>query len=169
VSGTGPSILGYRVSVTEMIAVALAVVLGVGLNAFLRRTDFGLGVLAAAQDSKAVQMVGIKLNRVSSFTWVSAGILGAIAVLFIEPSIGSFLPGRFGTLTLFVPALAGALLGRLTNLTHAFVGGIAVGVMQAFVGRAFVDSSVPGLPTLAIFLVIIGALLLRGDNTLEAA
>jgi branched-chain amino acid transport system permease protein len=169
VEGVGPSILGYRVSVTEMIAVLIAVALGVGLNAFLRRTDFGLGVLAAAQDSVAVQMVGIRLARVSAFTWVSAGMLGAVAVLLVEPSIGSFLPGRFGTLTLFVPALAAALLGRLTNLTHAFLGGLAVGVVQSVVARIFVDSSTPGLPSLAIFILILGALLLRNRDALEAA
>src|SRR3712207_2454435 len=99
---------------------ALAAGVALGLNAFLRRTDFGLGVLAAAQDPVAVRMQGISYARVSAFTWVSAGVLANLAVLLIEPSIGLFFPGHYsvGANALFIPALAAALIGRLDNLTR---------------------------------------------------
>jgi branched-subunit amino acid ABC-type transport system permease component len=160
------TILGYRVSWTELIALALAAAIGLGLNAFLRRTDFGLGVLAAAQDPVATRMQGISYARVSAFTWVTAGVLGTLAVLLIEPSIGSFFPGHYsiGANALFIPALAAALIGRLDNLTHAFVGGLAVGVVQQGVQRLFIHSSTPGIPTVALFAIIIGVLLVRTQN-----
>ncbi|MDQ1374364.1 MAG: branched-chain amino acid transport system permease protein [Actinomycetota bacterium] len=163
VQGSPFTLLGYRVSWTELVALALAAAVGLGLNAFLRRTDFGLGVLAAAQDPVATRMQGISYARVSAFTWVTAGVLGTLAVLLIEPSIGSFFPGHYsvGANALFIPALAAALIGRLDNLTHAFVGGLAVGVVQQGVQRLFIHSTVPGVATVAIFAVIIGALLLR--------
>jgi branched-chain amino acid transport system permease protein len=163
VQGSPLTLLGYRVSWTELIALALAAAVGLGLNAFLRRTDFGLGVLAAAQDPVATRMQGISYARVSAFTWVVAGVLATAAVLLIEPSIGSFYPGHYsiGANALFIPALAAALIGRLDNLTHAFIGGLAVGVVQQGVQRLFIHSSVPGVATVAVFAVIIGALLLR--------
>jgi branched-chain amino acid transport system permease protein len=163
VQGTAFTLLGYRVHWTELIALALAAGIGLGLNAFLRRTDFGLGVLAAAQDPVATRMQGISYARVSAFTWVTAGVLGTLAVLLIEPTIGAFFPGHYsvGANALFIPALAAALIGRLENLSHAFLGGLAVGVVQQGVQRIFVHSSVSGIPTVALFAIIIGVLLVR--------
>jgi len=163
VAGSGPSVLGYVVSWTEVLAIAVAAAVGFGLNAFLRRTDFGLGVLAAAQDPAAVRMVGIPLARVSAFTWVTAGLLGAVAVLLVEPTIGAFVPGAYsvGSTALFVPALAAALLGGLQSLPRAFAGGVAVGVVEAGVRKAFIDSTVPGTPAVAVFVVIVAVLVWR--------
>ena len=130
-----------------MLAFAVAIGLGLGLNAFLRRTDFGLAVLAAAQDAAAVRMVGVRFALVSQFTWISAGVLGAIAVLLLQPSIGAFAPGVFsaGTSSLFIPALAAALLGGLTDLNKAFYGGLFIGVARGLVDRLFVNTNVlPG-------------------------
>lgn len=163
VQGSAMTLLGYRVSWTELIALALAAVVGLGLNAFLRRTDFGLGVLAAAQDPVATRMQGINYGRVSAFTWVTAGVLSTLAVLLIEPSIGSFFPGHYsvGVNGLFIPALAAALIARLDNLTHAFAAGLLVGVVSQAVQRIFIHSSVPGVATVAVFALIVGALMLR--------
>jgi branched-chain amino acid transport system permease protein len=165
VSGSATSLLGYTVSWTELLAFALAAAVGLGLNAFLRRTDFGLGVLAAAQDPVATRMQGVSFARVSAFTWGVAGALGALAVILIEPTIGAFFPGHFsvGANALFIPALAAALIGRLDNLTHAFLGGLAVGIVQQGVQRIFVDSTTPGIASVAVFAVIIAALLVRNQ------
>ncbi|MEX2393831.1 MAG: branched-chain amino acid ABC transporter permease, partial [Actinomycetota bacterium] len=48
VSGLGLQIAGTYVSPTQMIGIAVTIVLAGGLALFLRRTDFGLGVLAAS-------------------------------------------------------------------------------------------------------------------------
>lgn len=161
--GVRIDVLGYRVSGTELLALVLAAGMGLGLNAFLRKTDFGLGVLAAAQDPAAVRMMGISYARVSQFTWVAAGMLGAVAVLLFEPTVGAFGPGIFsvGVNALFIPSIAAALIGRLTNLTHAFLGGLAVGVLEAFVRRQFVSSDIPGMSSVALFAVIVAILLVR--------
>jgi branched-chain amino acid transport system permease protein len=165
VEGEAMTLLGYHVSWTQVIAFVLAAGVGLGLNAFLRRTDFGLGVLAAAQDPVATRMQGISFGRVSAFTWGTAGALGALAVLLIEPTIGGFVPGHFsvGANALFIPALAAALIGRLDNLTHAFVGGLAVGIVQQGVQRIFVESTVPGIASVAVFALVIAALLVRNQ------
>jgi branched-chain amino acid transport system permease protein len=163
IQGDGPTIGGYVVSWTELLAFVAAGAVAFGINAFLRRTDFGLGVLAAAEDPDAVRMMGIRLSRVSAFTWGTAGLLGALGVLFVEPTVGAFAPGVFsaGATALFVPALAAALLGGLQSLPRAFAGGLAVGVVEASVRRLFLTSSVPGAPAVAVFVIIVGVLLWR--------
>jgi branched-chain amino acid transport system permease protein len=164
ISGIGPSILGFHVSPIRMLAFAFAVLAGFGINAFLRRTDFGLAVLASAQDPSAVRMMGVRLNLVSQFTWVTAGVLGAVAVLLFEPSIGALSPGGFsaGATTLFVPALAAALLAGMTDLGRAFMAGVGVGVVEALAKHQFANVHwLPGVGTVAVFAVILAALVLK--------
>ena len=159
IAGLGIQMFGFYVGPTQILALLAAVGLGIALAAFLKRTDFGLGVLAASQDPSATRLVGIKLSRVSSFTWVLAGAVSAVAALLIAPTIGIFAAG-FMT-GLFVRALAAALLGGLTSLPGAFVGGVAVGVIEALVGQRFVQSTFPGIQSVAVMLVIVLVLLIR--------
>jgi branched-chain amino acid transport system permease protein len=162
--GLGPRVLGFYVSPTSLLGFATVAVLGLGLAVFLRRTDFGLGVLAAAQDPTMVRLVGVRLSRVSSFTWGIAGALGAIAALLIEPVVGAFGPG-FMT-QFFVRGLAAALLGGLTSLPGAFVGGIALGVIEAVVVKLFFSSTFPGVSSVTVFVIIVAILLFRPSGLL---
>lgn len=159
IRGLGPRILGFHVSPMSILSIVAVAVIALGLGAFLRRTDFGLGVLAASQDPTMVRLVGVRLSRVSAFTWGLAGALGAIAALLIEPTIGAFAPG-FMT-QFFVRGLAAALVGGLVSLPGAFVGGIAVGIVEAFVGQLFIGSGVPGIRTVTVIALIVIVLLVR--------
>ena len=162
--GLGPRVLGFYVSPTALLGLASVAVLGLGLTAFLRRTDFGLGVLAAAQDPTMVRLVGVRLSRVSAFTWGIAGALGAIAALLIEPIVGAFGPGF---MTQFIlRGLAAALLGGLASLPGAFVGGIALGVTEALVVKGFFSSTFPGVSSVAVFVIIVVVLLFRPSGLL---
>ena len=164
ITGLGPKILGIFVSPTQILALLSAVVIGVGLTAFLQRTDFGLGVLAAAEDANAARLVGVPLGRVSAFSWTIAGVLSVIAALLVEPTLGIFFPGVMTLL--FVPALAAALLGGLTSIAGAFVGGLVIGLVDQVVGYLFLGSAVPAVPMIAIFTLIMVVLLVRPQGVL---
>ncbi len=160
IEGQGPKILGFFVQPTQIVALVAVAVIGLGLTRFLRTTDFGLGVLAAAQDPVSTRLVGVRFARVSAFTWVTAGALSAIAALLITPTLGAFAPNHI-TASFFVPALAAALVGGLTSLTGAFFGGLIVGVITEEIRFFFVASTIPGIPTIAIFALVLLVLLLR--------
>ena len=159
IAGLGLQIAGFYVSPTQILALLTAIGLGVALAAFLKRTDFGLGVLAASMDPSATRLVGIRVGRVSAFTWALAGGVSALAALLIAPTIGIFAAG-FMT-GLFVRGMAGALLGGLTSLPGAFIGGVAVGVIEAYIGNRFVQSTFPGIQSVAVMIVIVVVLLVR--------
>jgi branched-chain amino acid transport system permease protein len=168
IAGRGPIILGVYIAPSTVIALGVIVALSAGLAAFLRFTDFGLAVQAAAQDPVAARLVGIPAGRVSAFTWGAAAGIAAMAALLIEPVVGVFLPGY--VTTLFVGALAAALVGGLTSLPGAFVGGIAVGVARNMVSWALRSSdlahalhtnTLPGFDTLTLFVIILVVLLVR--------
>jgi branched-chain amino acid transport system permease protein len=165
IPGLGVRVFGVFVSPSQMLSFVAIVVIGVGLAAFLRYTDFGLGVQAAAQDPTAVRLMGIKLSRVSAFTWGVAAAISAIAALLIEPSISVIAPGVIGE-PLFIGGMAAALVGGLTSLPGAFAGGITVGLIQAFASDYFHRSPIKGLPEVAIFAMILAVLLLRPQGLL---
>lgn len=165
--GKGPRLFGFHVSPSHLLALAVLAVLGLGLAAFLRRTDFGLGVLAASQDPAATRLVGVPVARVQSFTWTAAAVCSSIAALLIVPTIG--VVGVGVMTTLFIRGLAAALLGGLTSLPGAFVGGIGIGLIYEFVGDAFVESQFPGTQIVAIMLVVVAILLVRPQGLLGKA
>ncbi|MGH2813194.1 MAG: ABC transporter permease subunit, partial [Actinomycetota bacterium] len=157
IPGRGIAAFGIGLSPTAMLALGTLAVVGIGLAAFLRYTDFGLGVLAASQDSDATRLVGVSVTRVSMFTWVSAGALGALAALLIEPIVGVFGPGLMTEF--FVRGLAAALVGGLTSLPGAFAGGIVVGVVEAVAIRTVPATAFPSISFVVLLLVIILVLL----------
>jgi branched-chain amino acid transport system permease protein len=164
IGGFGVKVAGVFVSPTQLLALALTLALGLGLAALLRFTDFGLAVLAAAQDPTAVRLVGIRLSRVSAFTWGAGAAVSAVAALFIEPTVGVFQPGFASELFLY--GLAAALVGGLSSLPGAFVGGLVVGELQAFVKAGTLSSGIAGLPVVAVFGLILVVLLARPQGLL---
>lgn len=162
IGGIGPRIAGVVVSPTQIIGLVVALGAGVALTLWLRRTDFGLGVLAAAQDPSAARLVGVPVNRVSMFVWGTGAALSTIACLLVAPSLGAFAPGAFGRLFLF--GLTAAIVGGLTSLPGAFAGGLIVGLVEAGADRIFADSSLPGIKTLAVFTLLLVTLTLRPNG-----
>lgn len=159
IAGAGITLGGVIVSPTQILSLFVILAVGLGLAAMLQRTDFGLGVLAAADDPTAVRLVGASLAKVSAFTWGAGAAISALALLLIEPSIGAFTAGFAGEF--FVYALTAALVGGLASLPGAFVGGLAVGLLKVFVTSATITSSLPGIPILSVFALILVVLLVR--------
>lgn len=159
ISGLGIQLAGVYVSPTQLLSVAIVVVAAAGLAAFLRWTDFGLGVRAAAEDPVAVRLVGVPLGRVSLFTWGAGAVLSAVAALLIEPTITVVAPGVIGE-PLFIGGLAAALLGGLSSLTGALVGGVVVGVVTNEV-LFLVPAGIPGLTSLVLFGIVLAVLVVR--------
>ena len=158
-SGTGWRILDVVVTPPQVLSLVLVLAIGLGLAAFLRFTDFGLAVVAAAQDQEAVRFLGIRLARVSLFTWGLAAALSAVAALLIQPTVGVVSASAFGGI--FIKALGAALIGGLSSMPGAFAGGVAVGVVESQIRHATVNSSLTGLPELVIFAAVVATLMLR--------
>jgi branched-chain amino acid transport system permease protein len=153
--------------VTKLVMLA---VLAIAAFLFFRYTPTGTAILAVSQDSTAARVVGISVERISLISWGIAGLLGGIAgILLAVPPQGTVTPGAFTGTTLTV-AFSAAVLGGMTSLPGAFVGGLSLGLIEAF---AQSDSSfVPGLRNvnsgqeLAVFIVLLVVLLLRPQGML---
>jgi branched-chain amino acid transport system permease protein len=66
-----------------------------------------------------------------------------------------------------IPAFTAAVLGGMTSLPGAFLGGVLVGIIQAVATDADVFQDIPGTPsTLVVFLVLLGVLIVRPQGLL---
>jgi branched-chain amino acid transport system permease protein len=164
IAGVGLRVFDVIVTPTQILSLVLVVAIGIGLAAFLRFTDFGLAVQAAAQDQEALRFLGIRLARVSIFTWGLAAALSAVAALLIQPSVGVISASAFGAI--FIKALGAALVGGLTSMPGAFVGGLTIGIVEAEIRHFTVSSELTGLPELCIFAVVVATLIFRPQGLL---
>lgn len=164
IRGLGWRIAGVYVSPTQVLTFAVLAAAALALTLFLRRTDFGLGVLASAQDPTAARLVGVPQARVSMFTWGTAAVLSALAALLIEPTITFIAPNVIGP-RLFIGGLAAALLGGLTSLAGAVAGGLVVGILSAEATYLAPDG-MPGAYTVVLFAVVMLVLLVRPQGIL---
>jgi branched-subunit amino acid ABC-type transport system permease component len=155
----GPTIFGVIVTPTQIAGLVLAIALGFGLQAVLRRTDFGLGILAAAQDPAAVRLVGVPLSRISLTIWGAGAALAAVAALLVEPTVGILYPGYASEL--YVVGLAAAVIGGLNSLPGAVVGGCILGIAQSASTRYLSDLNLPGLHFVVVLVVLLAVMLGR--------
>ena len=157
--------------------VILVIVLGVLaliLGYFFTRTDLGLAVLAISQDAFATRVVGIGVERMSRFIWGSAAFLGAVAGVLYVPLAGALTPGVMTTQVL-IPAFTGAVIGGMTSLPGAFVGGVLVGLITSlsnwaaghyYFGEQLIQDTIKGAPDVALVLALLLVLMIRPQGLL---
>jgi branched-chain amino acid transport system permease protein len=123
------TILGTSVSLTQLIALALAFVITFGVTVFLRFTRLGTAMRALADDREVSAMLGVPVRKVEAAAWFGSGLACGAAGLLLPDLLTSL---DYSALTfLVISSLAAALIGRLSSLGATLAGGLAVGVAQA--------------------------------------
>ena len=162
------SIFGILVSDQRMLLVLVLVGFGLALAWFFNRTSFGLALLGVAQEPTATELVGISTKRLAAFTWGIAALLGGLAGILNAPISGTFGPG-FMTLSVLIPAFTAAILGGMTSLPGAFLGGAAIIVDESIALKASVFSSIPAPDTFVVFIILLVVLVARPQGILGKA
>lgn len=159
-------VLGVQISDQRLWLIAVLAVLAIVLGLFFTRTNLGLAIIGASQEPTATELVGISVRRLSSFTWMFAALLGGLAALIAVPDGGSFGPGIM-TSSFLIPAFTAAVLGGMTSLPGAFVGGVLIGIVQSVATSAPLFEDIPGTKsTLLVFVVLLAVLVIRPQGLL---
>lgn len=161
----GVIVLGeLRVSTASLTSLGVAVVALGGLLVLLKGTDLGLKMRATAQSMSTADLVGVRTGRVVTTALIIAGVLAAIASFLWYAKAGSVAP-RTG-LELTMVAFVALVLGGLRNIGGAVLGGILLGLVDAFMAT-YLPSEVQGLTRAFTYTLLIAVLVLRPDGLLQ--
>ncbi|MEO7804616.1 MAG: branched-chain amino acid ABC transporter permease [Actinomycetota bacterium] len=164
ISGNGPQIFGYIVSNQKLLSLVALIVIAVSAALFFKKTYLGTAILANSQDAFATRIIGASTNRISVITWGLAGLLGAIAGALIAPDV-TFFPS-FMTATILIPAFTAGIVGGMTSLGGALVGGQIIGIVEGLgqymlVQNPGLSRAIPEGTTALVFVVLLVMLLIR--------
>lgn len=139
----------------QIIVLIVAVVFMAILQYIVYGTKFGRAMRAVSYNFETAALMGIPTDRIISMTFVIGSTLAAVAgILYglsypkIDPLMG-IMPG--------LKAFVAAVLGGIGNVPGAVVGGLVIGVVEAFVG----GSSFSNYRDAIAFVILIVILLFR--------
>ena len=115
---------GILINKEDFYAAIIAAALVALLSVFFQKTATGRALRAVADDHQAAQSIGIPLNRIWVIVWCVAGVVALVAGMIW----GSKLGVQFSLTTVALRALPVVILGGLTSVPGAIVGGLIIGV-----------------------------------------
>jgi branched-chain amino acid transport system permease protein len=115
---------GVLINKEDLIAACIAAGLVVALALFFQKTPTGRALRAVADDHQAAQSIGIPLNRIWVIVWSVAGVVALVAGMIW----GSKLGVQFSLSLVALKALPVVILGGLTSVPGAIIGGLIIGV-----------------------------------------
>ena len=145
----------------QLVVLLAAMAVMAGLALFFKCTRAGKWMQATASNPKAAVLCGLRIDRIYMYTFaVGAAVAGAAGVLrapltHLYPDVG---------FVLFIKGLAAAVLGGLTSIPGAVLGGLLLGLIEQL-AAGYVHSSIQDVVP---FLVIMLALTLLPTGLLGA-
>ena len=115
---------GILINKEDLYAALIAAVLVTLLSIFFQKTSTGRALRAVADDHQAAQSIGIPLNRIWVVVWCVAGVTALVAGMIW----GSKLGVQFSLTAVALRALPVIILGGLTSVPGAIIGGLIIGV-----------------------------------------
>ena len=143
---------GASITFVQVMIIVVSVLLMAALYLFVHHTRFGTAIRAAAIDQDTARLMGINVNRVIASVFVIGPALGAIGGLFI----GIYYREAYFTMgwTYGLYAFIAAILGGIGNIPGAMLGGVLLGLFNAF-AAGYVSSSWQDAITFGLLIAIL--------------
>jgi branched-chain amino acid transport system permease protein len=123
----GPAVVSYLNIATLLITLFLMFVLFL----FFKYTKVGIAMKATQQNAMAARINGIRTHRILALTWALSSMIGAVAGMMLAP-IATLDPNLM--LEPLLKGFAAAVLGGMTTLVGAALGGYILGVLENLFG-----------------------------------
>jgi branched-chain amino acid transport system permease protein len=148
---------GIMINQEDLVAAFIAAALVALLSVFFQKTTTGRALRAVADDHQAAQSIGIPLNRIWVIVWCVAGVVALVAGMIW----GSKLGVQFSLSTVALRALPVVILGGLTSVPGAIIGGLIIGVGEKL-SEVFLGPYVGGgIEIWFAYVLALGFLLVR--------
>ena len=116
------------VTYTNVIALALGLVITIVTSAFLRFTKLGTAMRAMANDREITAALGVPVRRVEAAAWFGCGVLSGIAGVLLADLVAL---DSTSLTFLVISTLAATLVGRLRSIGITFVAALVIGLITA--------------------------------------
>ena len=143
----------FGVPVYNLLVIAAAILVALGLGAFLQKTNYGRILRATAENRAMAEALGVDVRRIYSAVFTLGAVLGTTAGALVVPTAAASLDMA---IEFVIEAFAVVVIGGLGSIRGAFAGALVVGLI-----RALSIVYYPELEVLATYAIVIGVLLLR--------
>jgi ABC-type branched-subunit amino acid transport system ATPase component/ABC-type branched-subunit amino acid transport system permease subunit len=121
-----------RLSSAHLLVLVVVPIVMVALAIFFQRTKIGVASRAAAENTDAAELAGVRTRRVSVIVWTLAGLLAGISAILASGTSGYAGPSNAGP-DFLVRALGACMIGGLTSIPRVLAGGVAIGLVETLV------------------------------------
>ncbi len=136
----------------QVIIFFVAIVIVIFLTWLINSTKLGKALRAVSEDAVTASLLGINTDRIIMFTFFLSAFLGGISGTLVGVSVG--VAGPYFGITYGLKGLAVIVLGGLGDIPGAIIGGIVLGLAEAFVPPQFVAFK-EAVAFLILFLVLV--------------
>jgi branched-chain amino acid transport system permease protein len=153
-------VVGASVPNDRFVEIGVAIVVLVGLLAFLRFTRYGLIIRAGVENRAMVTALGIDVRKAFTLVFAVGGVAAAIAGVLSGVYFGGISPERGTSLLIF--AFIVVVIGGLGSITGSAVAAVLVGAVQQYAnyyGSEYLHQS--GLGDIGVVLLLAITLLVR--------
>ncbi|TFD25578.1 branched-chain amino acid ABC transporter permease [Cryobacterium sp. TMS1-13-1] len=128
-------VLGARISLPQVLLMAIAAILMIALNTYIQKTSTGRAMRSISLDMKGSLLMGINVNSVITRTFfIGSALAGAAGVM-----AGAYY-GKIDFMMGFLiglKAFTAAVIGGIGNIQGAMLGGLVLGLIEAFGASVF--------------------------------
>ncbi|MGI9208933.1 MAG: branched-chain amino acid ABC transporter permease, partial [Rhodococcus sp. (in: high G+C Gram-positive bacteria)] len=153
-------IFGVGIRYHELICIAVAVLIAIGLRVMFTRTRSGVAMRGVVDDPDLLRLNGHDPDRLAALSWMLGSTLAVLAGILVTPINGGTLEANMLTL-LVIDAFAAAMFGRLRSIPRTFAGALFLGLAATYVLAYFptawtwTSNLRVSLPMIALFVVLI--------------
>ena len=143
----------FSVPVYNLLVIAAAIAAAALIGLFLRRTNYGRLLRATAENRTMAEALGVDVRSVYAVVFTLGTLLGTIGGALVVPTSAASLDMA---IEFVIEAFAVVVIGGLGSMVGALVGALLVGLIRAMSLVIY-----PEFEILAIYLIVIGVLLLK--------
>ena len=145
-------VFGVKDKLAVFISPLVAVILMVVLVLIINHTKFGMSMRAVSKDFETAQLMGVKINRVISMTFIIGSFLAAVgALLYFAKNTGiNHMAGSSPGIKAFIAAV----VGGIGSVPGAVVGALLIGVVESL-AKAFGLADFSDVISFALLIIIL--------------